>query len=652
MTGTTGTPPKGGGKEELNKTESPDSDSYGLGESSSSSSSDGRGLDLLGNDSSHYDGTSRREFDTPEQSVRDDHHNKEESNMFGRRRISNTFRWKLFVVILMLINTTFVITATSLFLKHEEQQEFERSFDSTAKTVVEAAQAKAKALQNSLELLGDLITAYTLDASGTEWPFVTLPHFEERVAPLRESSSSLEMLGFLPLVRTMQREWWEGYAVEQQGWILESHQLYEPATITNEQEMNNNSNQSSSSMSEALLPGASVQEWYSISPQISSFTGQQYESNPQRGPYAPLWQISPPPPFEETAMINTDLLLDETLRVLFESLLLQQEASNNATSVVVSTVLQRPIYSATTTPIMKSIGQDESTQQPTAATTGPRSVLLHPIHESYNHRGDIQAFAMGVFQWKDFFSELLPDELNGVDVVLYNPCRSSPTNEQESFHTFRIEGREATYLGPGDFHQAKHTKSCQEAVLTAFESRVKRENSTEPMASCNYELRVFPSEEYRVALKSNGPAIFTAVVAAVFLATGMVFWLYISLVGSRQNKVMALAMSTSVIVASLFPTAVRDQILQNAKEEVQLRKSDKSHKSSHLRGSSRLNASKRGRRASLSMSTKSQPPQRQGPPTTKPIANLFPEATVLFADIVGFTAWSSSREPTQGKPSQ
>ena len=32
---------------------------------------------------------------------------------------------------------------------------------------------------------------------------------------------------------------------------------------------------------------------------------------------------------------------------------------------------------------------------------------------------------------------------------------------------------------------------------------------------------------------------------------------------------------------------------------------------------------------------------------SKPIADIFPETTVVFADIVGFTAWSSTREPTQ-----
>jgi class 3 adenylate cyclase len=30
----------------------------------------------------------------------------------------------------------------------------------------------------------------------------------------------------------------------------------------------------------------------------------------------------------------------------------------------------------------------------------------------------------------------------------------------------------------------------------------------------------------------------------------------------------------------------------------------------------------------------------------KQIAELFPETTIMFADIAGFTAWASSREPS------
>jgi class 3 adenylate cyclase len=31
----------------------------------------------------------------------------------------------------------------------------------------------------------------------------------------------------------------------------------------------------------------------------------------------------------------------------------------------------------------------------------------------------------------------------------------------------------------------------------------------------------------------------------------------------------------------------------------------------------------------------------------KPIADLFPETTIMFGDIAGFTAWASTREPSQ-----
>jgi hypothetical protein len=37
---------------------------------------------------------------------------------------------------------------------------------------------------------------------------------------------------------------------------------------------------------------------------------------------------------------------------------------------------------------------------------------------------------------------------------------------------------------------------------------------------------------------------------------------------------------------------------------------------------------------------------------TKPIADLFVATTVMFADISGFTAWSSTREPSQVRVSR
>ena len=41
--------------------------------------------------------------------------------------ISSTSRWKVIVIILMLVNTTIVVLATSLYLNHEEDKEFQRA---------------------------------------------------------------------------------------------------------------------------------------------------------------------------------------------------------------------------------------------------------------------------------------------------------------------------------------------------------------------------------------------------------------------------------------------------------------------------------------------------------------------------------------------
>lgn len=43
------------------------------------------------------------------------------------KKISNTARWKVFVIILMLVNTSAVIIATSVYLNHESDREFERA---------------------------------------------------------------------------------------------------------------------------------------------------------------------------------------------------------------------------------------------------------------------------------------------------------------------------------------------------------------------------------------------------------------------------------------------------------------------------------------------------------------------------------------------
>jgi class 3 adenylate cyclase len=110
----------------------------------------------------------------------------------------------------------------------------------------------------------------------------------------------------------------------------------------------------------------------------------------------------------------------------------------------------------------------------------------------------------------------------------------------------------------------------------------------------------------------------------------VVFFVYDVLVQSPRNaKLVANAARSNAIVTQLFPGKIRDQIIaQKQEEEEQLYKSKKGGKANFksfvaegVDGLSDINS--------------------------KPLAELFLETTVMFAYIVGFTAWSSVRDPTQ-----
>ena len=104
----------------------------------------------------------------------------------------------------------------------------------------------------------------------------------------------------------------------------------------------------------------------------------------------------------------------------------------------------------------------------------------------------------------------------------------------------------------------------------------------------------------------------------------LMFLLYDRLVERRQAIVVDKANQTSAIVSSLFPKNVRDRLLEGDTND---------HAAgSFLSGKFRL-------KSFLNNSDDDEGLQ--------PIADLFLETTVLFADIAGFTAWSSTREPAQ-----
>jgi hypothetical protein len=172
----------------------------------------------------------------------------------------------------------------------------------------------------------------------------------------------------------------------------------------------------------------------------------------------------------------------------------------------------------------------------------------------------------------------------------------------------------------------------------------------------------------------NNGLLYAGVIGATFFVLVIVFLRYDFLVSRRQSLVLDMAKRSKHIVDSLFPSMVRDRLMRDAEGR---RSSNSSKQSDEEFGEvdfaklTRMNtmANQRMQDSSnfalplpltesptkvnkiLAVNVESfknvESSRNAVEKDGKPIADLYPSATVFFADIAGFTAWSAEREPTQ-----
>jgi hypothetical protein len=119
-------------------------------------------------------------------------------------------------------------------------------------------------------------------------------------------------------------------------------------------------------------------------------------------------------------------------------------------------------------------------------------------------------------------------------------------------------------------------------------------------AFCPFYLRVFPSQTMKSFSETNQPVLFTVCAVLIFAFASLVFVCYDWMVQRRQTKLMTTAVKSSAIVSSLFPSAVRDRLFISDQNNT---------RSSTLRNNQCANVK------------------------SHPIADYYPHATVMFADM-------------------
>ena len=146
---------------------------------------------------------------------------------------------------------------------------------------------------------------------------------------------------------------------------------------------------------------------------------------------------------------------------------------------------------------------------------------------------------------------------------------------------------------------------------------------------CRQIMTVYPTNAFRGAFDNRDAVIYTTMVLAVFFFMIVAFLVYAWTVRNRQKTVKSTIDKTTAIVASIFPENVQDRIYNEAKRQVE--------------EEAKMTGPTKSVLQSLAKDINGHSRSAAG----KPIADLFTECTIMFADIVGFTAWSSTREPSQ-----
>jgi len=531
-------------------------------------------------------------------------------NSLAKQETRQVFRLRIIVVLLLVAAATSISLAVFFITKNAEEEEFEAQFDGVANKILDhfeqimiemsAVSGLAVAGTTFLQQLKALYATLPDDitpAFPIDWPFVTTPSFQERVGNVRSLSGSI-YVSINPIVTQEELPLWESYVQSKANkWIDEGLAFQEVQGL--------NDFDDPKRTAESKLTADKVNPLHTYDslgkPMLSRADG----------PFLPRWQTSP---ILETSMINENLFEDKNIAHV------ARECIETHSAVLGGFVVSEPGSTSHPNPTTSFFATLRSMWEGKQVDYlgDPMAYLAMPIFNKLNGADrEVVGVLLSTIHWRWYLRGILPKTNHGVQVVLENKCDGN--------FTYLLEGEEAYVVGFGDLHDKKFNEYHH---MGTFKTEVIKDGTAAGVPlnqeGCPYTFHVYPTEADSEHYMTNDPIIIGVSVAAVFLFTLIMFFTYDALVERRQRLVLAKATQSTALVSSLFPKQVRDRLMAM---ETDKRKGDAMIAPSH-----RLKTFVNG----LGQDSGDQP-----------IADFFPNCTVCFANIAGFTAWSSTREPAQ-----
>jgi hypothetical protein len=325
----------------------------------------------------------------------------------AKRETKNMRVWKCVVSLTVLVTASLVSTGTFVFLKSDEDSNFEGSYYSFANTIDDAVEVHKINLFTTMRSFSNIVSASAI-ATNSEFPFVTVPTFEVLAAAARQQSGA-ELIIFTPKVQVDEVSRWQEYATTNEGWYEESKQL----AI---------SSSAGSVVQSDFAPGSPLPFIYeSFQDENGNPSVMPAVNNP---PFYPLWQASPPP--------FSPILMKANIGVQPEFVSVSKAADIAREGVLGSTFFS-DLYGLTG---LASKAEDHEafhdkfivSSDTESAYTRPHAFFFQPIfREIYNDTSEIVGYINTLIPWDIYFANLLPKGVNGITCVVSDTCGQSFT---------------------------------------------------------------------------------------------------------------------------------------------------------------------------------------------------------------------------------
>ncbi|CAB9511106.1 Receptor-type guanylate cyclase gcy [Seminavis robusta] len=235
----------------------------------------------------------------------------------------------------------------------------------------------------------------------------------------------------------------------------------------------------------------------------------------------------------------------------------------------------------------------------------PHSFMYHPVYKRVREPGSgVVATVTASVAWDASMRNLLPSNVRGILCVVENTC--------DQVFTYEINGKDAIYLGSGDMHNPKYDHL---EVMVDLSMHTHPNFTTTP-GHCQYSMHVYPTETFEGDYTTAMPITFAVVVLASFITVALVFIIYDWFVKRRNKELSKTAARSDRLVSSLFPGDIKSKVLEQHDDTDRSFSNPKKEQADHGVAHNML-------------------------------AQVYPETTILFADLVGFTKWSSGRTPAE-----